>query len=242
MPAYAYGRVSTDRQENGRDGQLQRLLDAAAREGVQFQDTYFDEDVSGSIPFNQRPRGKVLWDKLSPGDCVYITKVDRGFRSMSDAAFTLEKWKSLGIKVRIVDLGIDVSSPAGEMFFHLLAAFATFERQLISARTREAVAYRTKQRGIHKNARPLGWQKVGSKQEGWSLEPDLRERDIAEQARSLRQSGLGWRKLVVTMWRSKLRKPNGNHYDQRDIKRLIDAAEAGFPMTPQAALTAAAPA
>jgi len=241
MPAYAYGRVSTDRQENGREGQLQKLLDAASRDGIAFADEpYFDEDVSGSVPFNQRPKGKTLWDKLAPGDCVYITKVDRGFRSMSDAAFTLEKWKSIGVRVRIVDLGIDVSSPAGEMFFHLLAAFATFERQIISARTKEALAYRTRQRGVHANARPIGWRKLGSKQEGWRLEPDEREREVAEKARELRQSGLGWRRLVVAMWRGKLHKKNGNHYDQRDIKKLIAAAEAGYPKTPQSALRAAA--
>ncbi len=239
MTAYGYGRVSTDRQENGRDGQVARLTDAAANEGVALECVYLDEDVSGSTPFNRRPQGKLLWDRLQPGDCVYITKVDRGFRSMSDAAFTLEKWKAIGIKFRIVDLGVDVSTPAGEMFFHLLAAFATFERQMIASRTREAIAYRTRQNGIHKNARPIGWKKEGSKKDGWTLVEDGREREIAEHARALRAGGMGWRTLVVTLWRAGMKKPRGTHYDMRDLAKLIAAADAGYPKTPQASLRVA---
>lgn len=240
MAVYAYGRVSTDRQENGREGQLKRLMEAAVSEDVQFDEVFLDEDVSGSTPFNKRKSGKVLWDLLKPGDCVYITKVDRGFRSMSDAAFTLEKWKQLGIRVRIVDLGIDVSTPAGEMFFHLLAAFATFERQMIASRTREAIAYRTGQRGIHKNARPIGWQRVPSGDRDWKLVENPREREIAAEAKRLREAGYGWQRVVVAVWRSGMKKPTGTHYDKRDLARLIAAADAGYPKTPQVSLRASA--
>jgi DNA invertase Pin-like site-specific DNA recombinase len=234
MACYAYGRVSTDRQENGRDGQMHRLAEAAEREGITFTESYIDEDVSGSVPFNQRPNGKVLWDRLVPGDTVYITKVDRAFRSMSDAAFTLEKWKALGIKVRIIDLGVDLNTPAGEMFFHLLAAFATFERQTISSRTREAIAYRTRQRGIHKNARPLGWQLVRRPDGDIDLAEWPYERKVADAAAKLRDEGMGWKRVVMRLWDMKLRKPKSEtNYDSRDLRKLVAARAAGYPKTRQ---------
>ena len=234
MAAYAYGRVSTDRQENGRDGQVARLAEVADRDGVCFAGVFIDEDVSGSVPFNQRPNGKLLWDRLVPGDTVYITKVDRAFRSMSDAAFTLEKWKSLGIKVRIVDLGVDLNTPAGEMFFHLLAAFATFERQTISSRTKEAIAYRTRQRGIHKNARPFGWHTLRTQDGDVVLEEDHRERSIADDAAALRASGLGWKRVVYSLFDQRKFKPQSeSYYDARDLKRLLAARDAGYPKKPQ---------
>jgi len=238
MASFGYGRVSTDRQENGRDGQLARLVEAASRDGASLDEVYFDEDVSGSTPFSSRPRGKVLWDRLQRGDCVYITKVDRGFRSMSDAAFTLEKWKQIGIRFRIVDLGVDLSTPAGEMFFHLLAAFATFERQMIASRTREAIANSTKRNGIHKNARPFGWMQCPTAT-GHTLVPHEREREIALKALEMRKSGMGWQKAAVSMWRQGYRRiKSGGHYDSRDLARMVAAAEAGFPKIPQESLRA----
>ena len=41
-----------------------------------------------------------------------------------------------------LDIGIDASSPSGEMLANVLAVFSVFERRLIGQRTREALAVR----------------------------------------------------------------------------------------------------
>lgn len=41
-----------------------------------------------------------------------------------------------------LDLGVDTTTPSGEMLAHVLAVFAQFERRLIGQRTRDALAVR----------------------------------------------------------------------------------------------------
>lgn len=135
---YGYARVSTDKQENSADAQSDRLYAYARSVNMEFGGLFVDEDQSASkIQFQHRKQGRLLWDKLQPGDVVAFTKIDRVFRSMADAATTLAKWKSLGVGVRFLDMGIDVSTPHGELFFNQLAAFAQYESQMIGQRVRE---------------------------------------------------------------------------------------------------------
>lgn len=53
-------------------------------------------------------------------------------RNLIDLAETL---KDHGVGLRVPDQGIDTTTPAGRMFFHVLAALAEFEAWLISERT-----------------------------------------------------------------------------------------------------------
>ena len=46
---------------------------------------------------------------------------------------------------RALDLGVDTSTPAGEMMASVLATFAQFERRLIGQRTKDALAVKRAQ-------------------------------------------------------------------------------------------------
>jgi DNA invertase Pin-like site-specific DNA recombinase len=48
---------------------------------------------------------------------------------VADASATVQIWQQRGIRAIIMDLGIDLATPAGRMFFHQLASFAEFERE-----------------------------------------------------------------------------------------------------------------
>lgn len=43
-------------------------------------------------------------------------------------------------RLRVLDRGIDISSAAGRLFFHLVGAFAELERELIVERTKAGMA------------------------------------------------------------------------------------------------------
>ena len=65
MSVYLYARVSTDRQENSKAAQVDRLLQWAERNGHTVDETFTDEDVSAlSVRLQDRPAGKQLWDRL----------------------------------------------------------------------------------------------------------------------------------------------------------------------------------
>jgi len=56
------------------------------------------------------------------------------FAELMDRA-SRERWSLVAL-----DLGVDTSTPSGEMMANVLAAFAQFERRLIGQRTKDALA------------------------------------------------------------------------------------------------------
>ena len=87
-----------------------------------------------------RPVFEGVLAALQPGDTFVVLDLDRAFRSSVDAMLTAELLRHRGISFRILSLQVDTATPEGELFYTLLAAFAQFERRIISRRTREGLA------------------------------------------------------------------------------------------------------
>ena len=90
---YGYARVSTDRQSS--EGvslaeQEHRIRARCAENGWTLEHVYVDAGVSGSTPLGKRPQGARLLAMLRPGDVMIAAKMDRVFRSASDALVTIE--------------------------------------------------------------------------------------------------------------------------------------------------------
>ena len=180
---------------------------------------------------------------MALGDIVAFTKVDRCFRSMADAATTLALWKQLGVRVNIIDLGIDVNSPAGELFFNQLASFADFERQMIGQRIKEALSHRKASGKPYGNSRPYGWVRGGTGKETFWVACSA-ERKLAERVVALRDAGGTLAGIARELAQEGVTKPGkrrdakagryrGCWYLEADIDRLFRAAKAGFPILPR---------
>ena len=74
-----------------------------------------------------------------------ITKLDRLGRSVKDLTTLAGRLQSLDVGLRVLTQGIDTKTPGGRLFFHMLAAVAEFEHDLIVERTREGVQAARKQ-------------------------------------------------------------------------------------------------
>ena len=72
-------------------------------------------------------------------------KLDRLSRSLLDFAALMEQGRRSGWALVALDLGVDTTTPSGEMMANVLAVFAQFERRLIGQRTREALAVKRSQ-------------------------------------------------------------------------------------------------
>ncbi|VDS09129.1 Transposon gamma-delta resolvase [Paracoccus haematequi] len=48
--------------------------------------------------------------------------------------------KAKGVSLRILDLGLDTSTPTGELILNMMGAVAQFERQMMLERQREGIA------------------------------------------------------------------------------------------------------
>jgi len=171
---YFYGRVSTDHQENSAANQRQ-IFEALGEEWGDPYTVVLDEDVSGSVPLRLRPNGKVMWDSLRAGDVLIVTKLDRGWRSSEDAAHTLRVLREIGVRMRILDFPIDLSTDEGELMFLTFANFAQYENRLRGRRVRDVYQYRKKNNLPYSKTRPFGWVRDGDK---WAVLH--KERQIAD--------------------------------------------------------------
>ncbi len=243
MKIHLYGRVSTDQQELSATVQEQRLRAFASTSGLELAGVYVDEDVSGAKPLKQRPAGKRLWDAIAPGDTVAFTKVDRAFRSLMDAANTLDVWKKLGVHVIILDVGIDVTSAAGELFFNQLVSFAQFERALLGQRLRETIGHLRREGRPYSNYRPYGWQRVGSGKHK-RFAPLVAERELGQRVVGMREKGLSWAAIATALYDEGIIKPGkakaaragrhrGAYYLETEVRRLHRAAQADWPIEPR---------
>jgi DNA invertase Pin-like site-specific DNA recombinase len=152
MRAISYRRVSTQEQADSGAGMAaqEHTIDQAlkARDWARVGD-WIDEGVSGGIDWQDRPglRGAIGALEDGHADILVVAKLDRLSRSMADFANLVARAKKKGWALLILDVGLDLSTPTGELMANILAAFAAFERALISQRTKEALA-RKKAQGV----------------------------------------------------------------------------------------------
>jgi DNA invertase Pin-like site-specific DNA recombinase len=178
----AYIRVSTEMQVEsglGLEAQQARINEEATRRGWQLT-WAVDEGLSGSD--RNRPALTHALDQLQRGkaDGLVVVRLDRLARSVVQAsdiisAATKQKWSLI-----VLDLCIDIGTPEGRAMAHMLAVFAEYERELISRRTKEALAA-AKARGTR-----LG-------------RPRQTPDDVVHQIVSLHQSGLSLRGIARTL-------------------------------------------
>src|SRR5439155_21590477 len=76
---------------------------------------------------------------------LIVAKLDRLSRSLMDFAALMERSRRKGWNLVALDLGVDTSTPQGEMMASVMATFAQFERRLIGVRTKEALAVKRSQ-------------------------------------------------------------------------------------------------
>ena len=129
-----YARVSTVGHGQDVGLQLEELRQVAAQRGWSVVDEYSDA-VSGtktSRPALDRMMADAQAGKL---DVVAVWKLDRLGRSLQHVLSTLDQLATLGVDfVSLRDAGLDSTTPAGRLFTAIIAAFASFERDLIQER------------------------------------------------------------------------------------------------------------
>jgi DNA invertase Pin-like site-specific DNA recombinase len=115
-------------------------------------------------------RGKV--------DCVCVWRYDRFGRSLRHLVGAFEEFKARGVDFVSYSEGVDTSTPQGELFFHMAAAFAQFERSLIRQRVMAG------QQTAKANGKHIG-------------RVSTIEADTATEIRRLRGEGQSWRKIAA---------------------------------------------
>jgi DNA invertase Pin-like site-specific DNA recombinase len=140
--ALGYVRVSTGEQgESGLGLKAQTAAIQLACEQRGWDLVEVREEVKSGARADNRPvLGEVLAAlRRGDADAVVVSKLDRLSRSVVDAGRLLEEARRGGFNIVALDLGLDLSTPTGELVANVLAAVAQWERRMIGVRTSEAL-------------------------------------------------------------------------------------------------------
>jgi len=150
MRVVGYTRVSTAEQADsgaGLEAQRAAITTEAERRGWELVHIYEDAGVSGKS-LSGRHGMQAALQAIESGEAeatLVVSKLDRLSRSLLDFAGLMERARKRGWSLVALDLGVDTSTPSGEMMASVLATFAQFERRLIGQRTKDALAVKREQ-------------------------------------------------------------------------------------------------
>ena len=137
-------RVSTSEQADSGAGlaaQRSTIESEAQRRGWRLVDVHVDAGFSGKSVTN-RPALAAALGQVESGaaDVLVVAKLDRLSRSVADFAGLLDRAQRRRWGLVALDLGVDTTTPAGELVANVMAAVAQWERRAIGQRTREGLA------------------------------------------------------------------------------------------------------
>jgi DNA invertase Pin-like site-specific DNA recombinase len=131
--AAIYVRVSTTDQHP--EAQLHPLREYAEARGFDVVDEYIDHGVSGAKDSRPALDRMMTAARRRDLDVIVTVKLDRLARSVQHLVGMASELEALGVDLVVRDQAIDTSTPTGKLTFHVLAALAEFERDLIRERT-----------------------------------------------------------------------------------------------------------
>lgn len=146
-----YARTSTLDQKAGIEAQVRDLQAAGC-------DKLFQEQVS-SVDMASREQLALAMEFIREGDTLVVTKLDRLARSVAHLMTILDALKTKGASLRILNMGIDTSTPTGKLMLTLLGGVAEFEREIMLERQREGIA-KAKAEGKYKGRKPTAKAKA----------------------------------------------------------------------------------
>ncbi len=217
MAIYGYIRVSTTTQaDNGESLEVQRRkIEARAQEqGWTLDRVFVERGVSGGKPLADRPQGKALLAVLTKGDVLIASKLDRVFRSASDALTIMEGFKRQGVGLYLLDLGGEVTGNGiGAMVFTIMSAVAQFERERIVERITDMKADQKRRGRYLGGAVPFGYRVAKDVK---TLEPVPKEQAAIKRMRRLRREGTSLRAISQDM------KKRGHDVSHEGVKRILE--------------------
>lgn len=223
-PLFAYLRVSTSHQGKsglGIDAQREAIHRFAATEELSVFDEFVEvETGKGADALERRPRlaAAVAAARLS-GGAVVVAKLDRLSRDVAFVASLM----SQRVPFVVAELGVD----ADPFMLHLYAALAEKERNMISARTKDALRA-AKDRGTRLGGYrggPVVDQRLGT--EAARRAADAFCAAVSPLAVQLRDEGCSLRRIAATLSDRGIKTARGgDSWTATAVRNLLARAEA----------------
>ena len=143
-----YARTSTVEQVAGFDAQVSALNS----EGCE---RVFQEQVS-SVAERAQLEEAIAFARS--GDVFVVTRLDRLARNTQHLLEIVQRLEAKGVFLKVLNFGLDTSTPTGKLMLSMLGAVGQFEREIMLERQKEGVT-KAKAEGKYKGRKPTAQAK-----------------------------------------------------------------------------------
>lgn len=221
--AIGYCRVSTTEQAQqgvSLKAQRSRIKAYCQSHDLDLSSIHADEGISGRRQGNRPALNEALREVCDSNGTLICYSLSRLARSTRDALDISQRIQRAGAKLVLLTERVDTRSPAGKLFFVLLAALAEFESQVIGERTRMALAYKRERGERWSGQPPFGFAFKKGK-----LHPKKSEQEIIRRIRRLRRQGLTYRAIADRLNEDGIRNRNGKPFAFQSIAVVLKRVE-----------------
>lgn len=128
---YGYGRVSTDKESQKFDRQVDDLKKAGCEK-------VYLERVSGTS--KRKPELEKLLSEIQTGDELVCVSIDRLGRSTQQVLELVNQLKEMGVTLTSLKENFQTNTPQGQFFLTIVAAFSELEVEMCRSRVRDGLA------------------------------------------------------------------------------------------------------
>jgi putative DNA-invertase from lambdoid prophage Rac len=146
MKVCLYARVSTSDKEQDPLTQLMPMREFVQNQGWEIYQEYVDQAPATDLLHRTAWRDLLDTAGKRKFDLLLVWRMDRAFRSVLDAATTLERLRTWRIGLRSYsEPWLDTTSPFGEALYYITVAYAQLERGILRERVRAGMERARKQ-------------------------------------------------------------------------------------------------
>ncbi|KKN26223.1 hypothetical protein LCGC14_0876860 [marine sediment metagenome] len=188
MKAVGYIRVSTEEQARegvSLDNQRKRIEAFCVAKDWTLGRIYADEGISGSSLRRDGVQELISDCKRGIFDVVVIYKLDRLTRSVKDLGNLIEMFDKSNVAFSSVSDNFDTTTANGKLVLNILGSVAQWERDIVSERTRDALAHKRSEGKVYTRILPLGFDKA----EDGSLVENPAEMKTVKLIKRMRKTG-----------------------------------------------------
>jgi DNA invertase Pin-like site-specific DNA recombinase len=180
-------------------------------------DEYFEDICSGGLLLEQRTSGMLMSTKLTKGDTIICSTLDRYSRSHYGLVNDVEKFRRQKIKLVFTDLGDVISSDSlGSVFYQILSIMSEWYRKSLSEKQKVAQA-KLKSQGRYQGGKITYGKDLG--ENGVLIDCEKQKREI-NLIMSLRTKGTKYKDI-----KAKLERYTGKRWHHSFIVKLVKRHE-----------------
>jgi DNA invertase Pin-like site-specific DNA recombinase len=217
--AVAYLRASKEEQKLSPEAQRASIEAWAAREGVRVAAWHVDAGVCSVTPIEGRPAlcGAIAALRAHGAGVLVVAKRDRIARDVVLSAMVARAVVGSGAQVVSAAGEGNGDAPADQFMRTVIDGAAEYERALIRARTKAALAAKSA-KGERVGTVPYGYR---LEVDGVRLEADPAEQGVLAVVRELRAAGLSQRLIASELRVRGLPSRSGGAFGQTQIARML---------------------